>query len=222
LPFNGTVLLSVVAKSPFHSLRAVREGRTGISRKSFRPAQATHLQQDASTWLDCVSLGGVYMRFLGVAVVAASSLMPMTVIAQHTPTSIPPTPPVVDHVARATPVTVRTPVISASPAANAHAPSAPQALHSDTTTRRQRATIANLKPASTSVSNPDSEHRGFFSFLRKRVPLQLGKTCKGPGRSAKPMTAATQLQATAPSPACRVVPVTNPSIPCNVLAPCCP
>jgi hypothetical protein len=161
------------------------------------------------------------MRFLDVAVAAASSLVPIAVVAQHTPTSIPSPPPVVNHVPPATPVAVRVPVVS-SPMAGPHVASAPQAPPSRTTTRMQRASIANVKPASTSVSNPNSEHRGLFSFLRKS---ERDDTCKG-ARCSQPVNAAPQLPATSPPlpnvRECRVVPVNNPAVPCNPVAPCCP
>ena len=160
------------------------------------------------------------MRFLDVGVVAVSSLIPITLVAQHTPPSIP-SPPVANHVPSATPVALRVPVISASPMAGTHLPSAPQAVHSGTTTRIKQPTIANVKPASTSVSSPNSKHRGFW---RKREPVQSKNTCKG-ARCSERVNTTTQLQPTAPSPApsgCRVVPVANPGIPCTSLAPCCP
>jgi len=172
------------------------------------------------------------MRFSGLVGIIGGLQFPFALFAQHT------APPAPSHVGPAVGNfssglsgglhTSNTPP-SRVPAAGSATGS--QRFHTDAkTTANSKATV--MQGVEVKKSSP--ERRGPFSFLGRREPTSqadLRNKCTHGRCSTKntttPVRVRTRLAAVAPAPSearrgCMVVPVTNPAVPCNLLAPCCP
>ena len=163
---------------------------------------------------------------------AATVLAASTLFAQHS------TIPAVSHPA---PSPTITSVHTATPTVTGVHTPAPSAIHGNAsssstirttstlhTTKAVSPTITNRKELSKSVSQPNAERRGLFSFLRKHETVKSDRDkCKGRHCSTNNNTLASTNPRVAHEPlqthlGCTIVPTTNPAIPCNPIAPCCP
>jgi hypothetical protein len=145
------------------------------------------------------------MRIWGLAVLTGGFLFPLALFAQHLPT---PTP---------SPAHVTAPVTHVS-------------SPSSTGVRASSASQSRI-PAASAASSSNTQIRGPFSFLRRHEPISAASQskCKDAHCSTNNTTAPTPMAHAAAHPApvaanvgCRIVPVNNPAVPCNALAPCCP
>ncbi len=157
------------------------------------------------------------MRSLGL--LASLTLLASTALfAQHA-TTMPP-PSAVNTTVTAPHITATTPAIHTSV-------SAPHGIASTPHTVAQTPHIATVKTNETRISGakPNPERHGLFSWFRKREPVGSdSQDRRKERRNSSPNYLALQIP---PSTAhahhgCTIVPVSNPGIPCNPLAPCCP
>jgi hypothetical protein len=167
------------------------------------------------------------MRLFGLVAVAAVFPLSVAVSAQHVVASAPVhTSASVSHIS------------SASPAA-AHSPSNVQA-HSPTTshaggpglhpiakrTREKSTSRENDKnvPKSERSAKPKSSDLSSLIHRIKRDKCKHGSCAPTPAPSVSLISQNRLIDPMAPQAhfGCTVVPVTNPGIPCNVYAPCCP
>ena len=174
------------------------------------------------------------MRLWGLVVVTGGFLFPFSLLAQHaaSPASSH-VSPAVSHVSSGPSAGIRTSSIPSSRNLGATPANRAQGLHTYAqTARAPKATSMKDKGLSQSVANSGSERRGLFSFLRRRGSVQAGlqSKCKHGRCSIDNASSATRVAATAEvapgrseaRSGCTVVPIANPGVPCNVLAPCCP
>jgi hypothetical protein len=167
------------------------------------------------------------MRSLGL--LAFLTLLASTALfAQHATTM--PSPPAV-HTTVTTPhTTVKMPAIHTGVAAP-HV-SAPHGIASTSHPVAQTPHIATVKTNEARISGakPNPEKHGLFSWFRKREPIGSDShKQRKERRNPNPNYLAQQVppRQVPPSTAlanrgCTIVPASNPGIPCNPLAPCCP
>lgn len=160
---------------------------------------------------------------------AAGTLLPSALVAQHTVAPAPPVVAAVSHVSSPTPSAS----IHASSVPSSRTPGAPslaggQGTHTTSQPARdQQATSVKFDERSHAAAKSTFERRGLLSFLRKREPISSDSrnNCKNGSCLAKRTMPPVPSAAPARTEArigCNVVPVNNPGVPCNPLAPCCP
>lgn len=165
------------------------------------------------------------MRLWAVATVAGAFLLPLALLAQHAAAPAPAhIAQTVTHTSATPSVAARVSSIPSTRVSSGTSPTSSHGFHGTGRTNDPRGTIAKDDKQPKPVSNAKPEKRGFFSLLRKR---QHSQTDLRNRRKRNPSSASNSLaqdQTVVPPKrlGCRVVPVPNPGVPCNMLSPCCP
>jgi hypothetical protein len=163
------------------------------------------------------------MRRLGLAAAAIVFLAPLTVFSQH---SAPPPSPAISMVSHVSPPS---PAIHSAFAASprtsvaAQQPSAQGFLAVVKTSHQVAGVRANEKIVSQSGAKSQAGNPGLFSFLHRPQPNKCTHGVCAPNPSVNSKSAvASAASAQQPELGCRVVPLPNFGVPCNMYAPCCP
>lgn len=164
------------------------------------------------------------MRLLGLVAAAIVSLAPLTVFAQHfTATAPAPSIPIASHIPAAISPVTHSPSITHTPGATS-LPSAqgPRAVALRSSSKLDGSHANDRSPLKSST-NSEPQRARLLSFLHRRPDRCKHNSCVPP-----PVNSPISLSYSFP-PAdsalragCRVVPIANPAIPCNMFFPCCP
>jgi hypothetical protein len=162
---------------------------------------------------------GWFMRLLSLIAAGTVFVAPASLFAQR-PAAPPPTitTPIAVHISPPTstgihsfnPSPAHSPVVTSLTGTQAqHA-----AARTDFKSGAQRSSDNRL---STSAANSQPAKLGLFAFLhrRKHIPVAPTPATSLLQPSATPLALETHV-------GCRVIPVPNPAIPCNIYSPCCP
>jgi hypothetical protein len=164
------------------------------------------------------------MRLLGLVAVPAVFLLPLSVFAQHSaaPASVP-SIPIASHTPAAISPVTHSPGIPHSPGTisgtGAQGPRAVALRSSSKLDGSHANDRSQLQPS----TNSRPQKAGFLSFLHWRPDKCRHGSCAPPPSSGL----ISQSYAFPPVDSevrvgCRVVPIANPAIPCNMFSPCCP
>jgi hypothetical protein len=166
------------------------------------------------------------MRLSSLGVAFVFFLLPSAVCAQHSVSPPPPVAiPVAAHVPPTPPASIHTFGSSPAPNSGAISRASAQGLRPVSNADRElNAPRANGKNLSKSRPNSQPKEPESFSAIHRRPDKCKNDSCA----QTPPATSLTRkFHAAAPGAfetrlECRVIPVTNLGIPCNVYAPCCP
>lgn len=165
-----------------------------------------------------------FMRLFGLVAAPAVFLLPLTVFAQHSaaPASVP-SIPIASHTLSAISPVTHSPVIAHSPGTTSgtgtQGPRA-VALRSSSKLNGSHADDRSLLKPST---NSRPQKAGFFSFIHRRPnKCRHGSCAASPSSSLITQSYAFPRMDSEVRVGCRVVPIANPAIPCNMFSPCCP
>jgi hypothetical protein len=163
------------------------------------------------------------MRRFRLAAAATVFLAPLAVFSQH---SAPPPSPAISMVSHVSPpsAAIHSALVASPRTSTTTSQPSAQGFHVAAKTGHPMASArTNENIASQSGIKSQPEKTGLFSFLHRRQPNKCTHGVCAPNPSVNSESAvASAASAQQPELGCRVVPMPNLGVPCNMYAPCCP